>query len=209
MRVFVEGAQFKEQRDRRGIDHLRLRYMWEVVPEEEGVEDDLVPAEEERKQANEGPVRGREPVRKFNLYYRNPAHDDGKGEWVLQAGGPYTESQLNNPPMCIADRCDPNQIPDSGETENWKWEIHDPGPGYHTTKIPKGHLGASSKILEEVLELQDAEKQGAKIMGLCEVADIYGALKAYVERNYPDITLADIQKMSELTERAFKNGRRK
>lgn len=81
-------------------------------------------------------------------------------------------------------------------------------PGYHLTDIPKGEVGTSSKILEEVLELQDAEKQNCKIMALVELSDIVGAIKLYLQHNYHGITLSDLDKMSSITERAFVNGRR-
>jgi hypothetical protein len=80
--------------------------------------------------------------------------------------------------------------------------------GYHTTKIEKGVLGESSKLLEEVLELQDAERQGAKIMRLCELADIYGALDYYLRMNYPGFKMHDLAAMAMLNERAFKDGER-
>ena len=80
--------------------------------------------------------------------------------------------------------------------------------GYHTTKIEKGVLGESSKLLEEVLELQDAEKQGAQIMLLCELADIYGALDHYLRANYPMFVMHDLAQMASLTEKAFKEGQR-
>jgi hypothetical protein len=81
--------------------------------------------------------------------------------------------------------------------------------GYHLATIPKGIVGKSSKILEEVYELLDAEAQGAAIMALCELADIVGAVEAYLEKNHPGFTLADLIKMSDLTRRAFKDGTRK
>jgi hypothetical protein len=84
-----------------------------------------------------------------------------------------------------------------------------PKPGYHLTEIPKGIIGESSKILEEVQELQDAERQGIKVMQLCELSDIFGALEAYMEKNFPRLTVRDLQKMSNATRRAFANGRRK
>lgn len=87
-------------------------------------------------------------------------------------------------------------------------------PGYHLATIPRGELGESSKILEEVLELQDAESQGCRIMGLCELADIYGALQAYLEKHHPvdgsnGIDMDDLERMAFLTRRAFESGRRK
>ena len=57
------------------------------------------------------------------------------------------------------------------------------GMGYHKENITKGVYGYSSKILEELQELQDAEKQGVKIMIHVELSDLYGALEA-VAQNY-------------------------
>lgn len=81
--------------------------------------------------------------------------------------------------------------------------------GYHVTEIRKGILGDSSKILEEVMELIDAEQQGAIIMGLCELADIVGAIKHYLRRHAPSLTLADLETMADITEHAFLTGARK
>lgn len=80
--------------------------------------------------------------------------------------------------------------------------------GYHIDNIPKGEIGKSSKILEEILELQDAEKQGCRIMALVELSDIIGAVELYLEENYPDMTLRDLKSMSNITQRAFKDGSR-
>lgn len=81
--------------------------------------------------------------------------------------------------------------------------------GYHINVIHKGDYGESSKIMEEVLELQDAEEQGARIMVLCELSDIIGAIDGYLAKHYPDTTIADLQTMAGLTRRAFRNGVRK
>lgn len=81
-------------------------------------------------------------------------------------------------------------------------------PGYHLNEIPKGEIGESSKILEEVLELQDAEAQDAKIMALVELSDLIGAIALYLEKHHPDTTLNDLVTMSKITKRAFENGYR-
>jgi hypothetical protein len=81
-----------------------------------------------------------------------------------------------------------------------------PRYGYHVSPIPKGVYGESSKIVEEVLELVDAEKQGIKIMVLAELADIYGAIEAFAEKY--NITMEDLANMSDATRIAFKTGRR-
>jgi phosphoribosyl-ATP pyrophosphohydrolase len=80
-------------------------------------------------------------------------------------------------------------------------------PGYHITKIPKGQLGHLSKIKEEILELEDAELQGSKIMIHVELADLYGAIEAYAERQ--GLTMNDLKYFSDITKRAFRNGARK
>lgn len=80
--------------------------------------------------------------------------------------------------------------------------------GYHTSEIPKGTVGQSSKILEETLELIDAEKQNNRIMALCELSDIYGAIDEYLKANHRELSMADIARMSSSTVGAFKNGKR-
>lgn len=80
---------------------------------------------------------------------------------------------------------------------------------YHLTEIPRGVFGDVSKIVEEVLELQDAEEQGAKLMALNELADIVGAVEGYLLKHHPSFTLADIIQMKDLTARAFTSGARK
>lgn len=81
-------------------------------------------------------------------------------------------------------------------------------PGYHLSEIPKGILGESSKILEEVLELQDAEAQECKIMAQVELADLMGAITLYLEKHHSATTIDDLIIMSRITRRAFANGRR-
>ena len=83
-----------------------------------------------------------------------------------------------------------------------------PRPGYHLSEIPKGTIGESSKLVEEVLELQDAETQNAKIMALVELSDLVGATEHYLEAHHPTITIEDLIIMSRITRRAFENGRR-
>lgn len=79
--------------------------------------------------------------------------------------------------------------------------------GYHIKQIPKGELGFSSKMVEELAELQDAEDQGNMILAACEAADLYGALEAWAEKF--GWQMADIKKMSDATRRTFKDGSRK
>jgi phosphoribosyl-ATP pyrophosphohydrolase len=78
--------------------------------------------------------------------------------------------------------------------------------GYHTVKIAKGELGKSSKIQEELDELLDAEKQNVKILIHCELADLYGALRAVAETH--GLTMKDLEQMIDLTAAAFREGER-
>lgn len=81
--------------------------------------------------------------------------------------------------------------------------------GYHIAEIPKGKFGESSKILEEVRELIDAEGQGIRVMQLCELSDIIGAIVGYLDIHFPDMSISDLMSMASVTERAFKAGARK
>lgn len=78
--------------------------------------------------------------------------------------------------------------------------------GYHKTKIPKGILGEFSKIEEEFLELKDAKEQGDKILILCELTDILGAIEEYIKKY--NLTLYDLKLFSDKTKEAFKEGNR-
>jgi phosphoribosyl-ATP pyrophosphohydrolase len=79
--------------------------------------------------------------------------------------------------------------------------------GYHIRHINKGTLGQVSKLQEELEELVDAEEQGIRIMAMCELADIYGALQAMADKY--GLTMADLKSMADATARAFKDGSRR
>ena len=81
-------------------------------------------------------------------------------------------------------------------------------PGYHLRDIPKGEFGEPSKVLEEALEFMDAIEQGADVMALVELSDLYGAVGAWLAKRHPTLGVCDLQKMSSITERAFRNGHR-
>jgi len=78
---------------------------------------------------------------------------------------------------------------------------------YHTREIQKGTYGHFSKIREEFEELEDAHCQEAKILTLCELADLYGAIEGYVERKF-GMTMEDVKAMSDMTKEAFRRGER-
>lgn len=80
--------------------------------------------------------------------------------------------------------------------------------GYHLAKIEKGQYGEASKIKEEAEELIDSIAQGSKLMALQECSDLYGAIRAYLAKYHPTITMSDLEKMSDITKRAFENGYR-
>lgn len=80
--------------------------------------------------------------------------------------------------------------------------------GYHLRKIETiGVFGHPSKIREELEELEEALEQNNKILALCELADIYGALEAVAKSM--GVNIEDVAKMSAATKRAFKEGARK
>jgi hypothetical protein len=79
---------------------------------------------------------------------------------------------------------------------------------YHLKKIKKGKIGELSKIQEELDELKDAESQKCKILAMVELSDMYGAMELYAKNKF-DLSMEDIKKMSDITQRAFKSGVRK
>jgi len=80
--------------------------------------------------------------------------------------------------------------------------------GYHLREIKKGEYGEISKIEEELDELKEALEQDNMIMAMCELSDVYGALDGYLKKYFPEITMKDLEIMSEATKRAFSDGGR-
>ena len=79
--------------------------------------------------------------------------------------------------------------------------------GYHIRKIEtRGVFGEASKIREELEELEEAIEQDNRILALCELADLYGALEAVAETMGSNI--AELRLMSAATKRAFLSGER-
>lgn len=81
-------------------------------------------------------------------------------------------------------------------------------PGYHKREIPKGEVGELTKVYEELLEAFEAEEQGVGLMTLVELSDMLGAVKSFLAQHYPSVTIDDLLKMTEVTQRAFTSGRR-
>jgi hypothetical protein len=80
--------------------------------------------------------------------------------------------------------------------------------GYHKATITRGVFGEDSKIFEEVDEFADALDQGVAIMAIVELTDMVGAIKGWLAKHHPSITLADLDAMSEVTKRVFETGYR-
>lgn len=78
--------------------------------------------------------------------------------------------------------------------------------GYHTRPIPKGEVGEFSKIREEYEELSDAVFQNDKILTVCELSDLVGAIEAYAQSL--GFELSDLIKFSNKTKASFKSGKR-
>lgn len=79
--------------------------------------------------------------------------------------------------------------------------------GYHLRPIVTvGVFGEPSKIREELEELEEALEQKNRILALCELADLYGALEA-VASNL-GVTMAEVSDMAAATKRAFLDGSR-
>lgn len=81
-------------------------------------------------------------------------------------------------------------------------------PGYHVRQIARGVLGEASKILEEAEEFRDALEQGVELMALIELSDMQGAIRAYLQKHHPSLTMDDLRRMNDVTRRAFENGHR-
>lgn len=78
--------------------------------------------------------------------------------------------------------------------------------GYHKNIITKGELGEFSKIKEEFDELSDAYQQGMKILQICELCDLVGAIEAYCGKF--NLSLDDLIQMKDATKSAFIEGKR-
>lgn len=80
--------------------------------------------------------------------------------------------------------------------------------GYHENNIIKGVLGEFSKIQEEYQELEDAICQQDKILQICELTDLIGAIETFAACKF-NLTLDDLIKFSNKTKSSFREGKRK
>ena len=81
-------------------------------------------------------------------------------------------------------------------------------PGYHLREIlTQGAFGEPSKIREELEELEEALEHDNRILAICELADLYGALEAVATKL--GVTMPEVIKMAEATKRAFTDGSRR
>jgi hypothetical protein len=79
---------------------------------------------------------------------------------------------------------------------------------YHLREIKiRGTLGELSKLHEELDELTEALEQDNKILALCELADLYGAIEAFAENL--GTNMKEIAQMAQATKRAFQSSSRK
>lgn len=81
--------------------------------------------------------------------------------------------------------------------------------GYHVSKIIRGEFGEASKVYEEFHEFMDAINQKNDILALVELSDLYGAIRGYLKKYHPTITMESLQQMNDATTRAFLSGERK
>lgn len=79
--------------------------------------------------------------------------------------------------------------------------------GYHVNEIEKGVLGEFSKIKEEFLELEDGFKQNCKVLMICELTDLIGAIEEFSTKHF-NLNITDLRQFSDLTKKAFKEGDR-
>lgn len=79
--------------------------------------------------------------------------------------------------------------------------------GYHKKEIKKGVLGEYSKIKEEFKELTDAFEQNDKILQLCELTDLIGAIEEFSLNKF-NISLQDLINFSNKTKSAFREKKR-
>jgi hypothetical protein len=73
--------------------------------------------------------------------------------------------------------------------------------------MTRGVYGETSKIREELEELEEAFEQRNRILALVELSDLYGALAAVAERT--GTTMDELSAMAAATKRAFEDGTRK
>lgn len=78
--------------------------------------------------------------------------------------------------------------------------------GYHNREIERGKYGEFSKIKEEFEELEDAFEQDDKILQICELTDLIGAIEGYGKKL--GVTINDLIKFSDKTKEAFKENKR-
>jgi len=79
--------------------------------------------------------------------------------------------------------------------------------GYHKTEIIKGEVGEFSKIQEEFQELTDAFEQNDKVLMICEMTDLIGAIQLFAEQKF-NLSINDLIIFSNKTIDAFKEGKR-
>lgn len=76
---------------------------------------------------------------------------------------------------------------------------------FHKNKqILKGKIGEFSKIQEEFEELKDAAEQGDRVLTICELTDLVGAIDFYAS-NYFNLKIEDLKIFSDKRVASFSN----
>lgn len=76
---------------------------------------------------------------------------------------------------------------------------------FHKNKqISKGKIGEFSKIQEEFEELKDAIEQGDRVLTICELTDLIGAIEFYASNNF-NLALSDLKAFSDKRKQTFLN----
>lgn len=65
----------------------------------------------------------------------------------------------------------------------------------HLKDIPKGIYGDFSKIKEEFLELEDSVEQKDKILQICELSDLIGAIEGFSMKKF-NLSIEDLHKFA-------------
>lgn len=65
----------------------------------------------------------------------------------------------------------------------------------HLKEIPKGIYGDFSKIKEEFLELEDSVEQKDKVLQICELSDLIGAIEGFSMKKF-NLSIEDLHKFA-------------
>lgn len=72
----------------------------------------------------------------------------------------------------------------------------------------RGILGGAAGIRGDVKAFLDAEAAGERLLALVELSHLWSAIEAFLNDRHPGTTMRCLARMSEVTQRAFRNGHR-